>query len=65
MKKKLQSAIVLYNHVPAGTLEKQSGKYFFTYLPAYSRRPVTITMPVRKATYESNILFPVFTNMLR
>lgn len=64
MKKKAQSAIVMYNHVPAGTLEKQGNQYYFTYLPVYKGRPVSITMPVRTAPYESRNLFPVFINLL-
>jgi len=64
MKKKAHSAIVLHNHVPAGALKKQDNRYYFTYLPTYKGRPVSITMPVRTAPYESSALFPVFINML-
>ena len=62
------SVIVLYNGRPAGLLEKEKGLYRFTYDEAYMNtagsRPVSITMPFLKETYESKELFPVFTNLL-
>jgi serine/threonine-protein kinase HipA len=58
---------VLYNGVPAGLLEKMGKQYRFTYFEEYltgNNRPVSITMPLRKEPYESNMLFPVFANLL-
>jgi HipA-like protein len=58
---------VLYNGVPAGLLAKMGKQYRFTYFEAYltgRNRAVSITMPLRKEPYESNILFPVFANLL-
>ena len=58
---------VLYNGVVAGLLEKTGKQYRFTYFESYlsgSNRPVSITMPLRKESYESDRLFPVFANLL-
>jgi HipA-like protein len=58
---------VLYNAVPAGLLQKMGKQYRFIYFEGYltgSNRPVSITMPLRKEPYESNMLFPVFANLL-
>lgn len=62
-----RTAQVSYNGVPAGMLEKNGKKYIFTYLAEYIRdggRPVSITMPLRKARYQSKMLFPAFANLL-
>ena len=65
---KEKSATVFYNCIPAGILQKTRSSYLFTYDDAYlnqrSSRPVSITLPLRKETYVSSILFPVFINML-
>lgn len=62
------SVIVLYNGRPAGILEKTKGLYRFIYNDAYidtaGSRPISITMPFTKNVYESDVLFPVFINML-
>ena len=59
---------MLYNGKPAGILTKSGNNYHFVYDEAYlneaGNRPVSITLPLRKETYESGILFPVFVNML-
>jgi HipA-like protein len=60
----MRSALVSYNGVPAGTLSKVAGKYWYTYLPEYRGRPVSITLPIQEEQYESDILFPPFVNML-
>lgn len=62
------SALVFYNDQPAGVLTKTGNDYRFAYDEAYltnvSNRPISITLPLRKEAYESEILFPVFVNML-
>ncbi len=59
---------MFYNSKPAGILSKSGNGYRFaydeTYLNTSSSRPVSITLPLRKEVYESNLLFPVFVNML-
>lgn len=63
-----RSAYVFYNGQPAGVLTKAGSHYHFAYNEAYlnkpGSRPVSITMPLRKEEYESDVLFPVFANML-
>ncbi len=62
------SARVFYNGKPVGVLTKAGNSYRFTYDEAYitaaGSRPVSITLPFRKEFYESDILFPIFVNML-
>lgn len=62
------SAGVFYNGKPAGILTKTGSRYRFSYDEAYlnakGSRPVSITLPLRKDAYESDVLFPVFVNML-
>ena len=63
-----RSARVLYNGQVAGTLSKNGSRYQFVYdenyLQSPGNRPVSITLPLRKGAYESELLFPVFINML-
>lgn len=65
---KYRSAQVLYNSKPAGILTKSGNSYRFAYDESYRNtagsRPVSITLPLSKEVYESDILFPVFVNML-
>ncbi len=63
-----RSAQVFYNGKPAGILTKAGNGYRFvydeTYLDTAGSRPVSITLPLRKEAFESDLLFPVFVNML-
>jgi HipA-like protein len=63
-----RSATVYYNKQPAGILTKSGAKYHFvydeTYLTHSTNRPISITLPLSREVYESDILFPVFVNML-
>lgn len=63
-----RSATVYYNNKPAGILTKSGGKYHFVYDEEYlnysGNRPISITLPLSREVYESDILFPVFVNML-
>jgi serine/threonine-protein kinase HipA len=63
-----RSAIVYYNNKPAGILTKTGAKYNFVYDEGYlnhsANRPISITLPLSPEVYESDILFPVFVNML-
>ena len=62
------SAQVYYNNMLAGVLTKAGNNYSFsydhTYLATPGSRPVSITLPLSKEVYKSDILFPVFVNML-
>ncbi|MBL7750866.1 MAG: HipA N-terminal domain-containing protein [Chitinophagaceae bacterium] len=59
---------VLYNGIPAGILTKMGSHYTFRYDPSYlanlKNRPISVTLPLSEQFYESDILFPVFVNML-
>ena len=56
---------VYVNGKEAGILrEEDSGRYTFSYDNEYNGRPVCLAMPVRKAEYSSDYLFPFFFNML-
>lgn len=62
------SATVFYNGKPAGKLTKTGTRYRFiyheNYLTGVGNRPISITLPLRAQPHESDILFPVFINML-
>jgi HipA-like protein len=64
----MRAAQVLYNGQLAGVLSKSSGVYRFTYDKNYlsqaGNRPVSLTLPLREAPYESDVLFPAFVNRL-
>jgi HipA-like protein len=63
----MRSAQVLYNGQLAGILSKSAGKYRFVYDKHYlatATQPVSLTLPLREAPYESDILFPAFVNRL-
>ena len=60
---------VYNNDVLAGVLTEQApGKgYVFAYDPAYLASggvPVSVTLPLQSAPYESEVLFPFFVNLL-
>lgn len=64
----MRTANVYYNKVMAGTLSKRGSRYTFLYDQEYlakrGSRPVSLTLPLRPEPYESEVLFPAFTNML-
>jgi HipA-like protein len=59
---------IFYNGRLAGLLSKSGGIYRFAYDKAYlaaaGNRPVSLTLPLREAPYESDVLFPAFVNLL-
>ncbi|MBP5488782.1 MAG: HipA N-terminal domain-containing protein [Bacteroidales bacterium] len=60
---------VYNNDILAGVLTEQvpAGGYVFTYDPAYLSSgcaPVSVTLPLQSASYESESLFPFFVNLL-
>ncbi len=64
----MKTARIFYNGRLAGLLLKSGGIYRFTYDKAYlaaaGSRPVSLTLPLREASYESDVLFPAFVNLL-
>jgi HipA-like protein len=64
----MRTVEIFYNGRLAGLLTKLEDNYRFTYNKAYlaaaGSRPVSLTLPLREAAYESDILFPAFVNLL-
>ncbi|HEV2479431.1 MAG TPA: HipA N-terminal domain-containing protein [Puia sp.] len=64
----MRAARVYYNGLLAGVLSNAGGLYRWAYdrnyLVAAGSRPVSLTLPLREAPYESDVLFPAFVNML-
>jgi serine/threonine-protein kinase HipA len=61
-------AIVNYNGIPAGELQKDSSGYTFRYLESYlfnsDYPPVSLSFPKRDAPFRSEKLFPFFYGLL-
>ncbi len=61
----MRKACVLVDGIEAGILEELAeGNYQFTYYPAYSGAPVSLTMPLKKPVYEFNQFPPFFEGLL-
>ncbi|HTI09828.1 MAG TPA: HipA N-terminal domain-containing protein [Puia sp.] len=64
----MKSVHIFYNGKLAGLLSKSEGIYRFAYDKAYlttvGNKPVSLTLPLREASYESDVLFPAFVNLL-
>lgn len=64
----MRKAIVNFKDVPAGVLVEQNAGFVFSYEDVYFQNPmgrsVSLTLPKTKQVYESEVLFPVFYNML-
>jgi HipA-like protein len=63
----MRAAQVFYNGQLAGVLSKSAGVYRFVYDKNYlatASQPVSLTLPLREAPYESEVLFPAFVNRL-
>lgn len=63
----MRAAQVLYNGQLAGILSKSGSVYRFVYDKGYlatATQPVSLTLPLREAPYESDVLFPAFVNRL-
>ena len=64
----MKRANIYYKNVLAGVLTEGDDGYEFYYLPKYltsdEAKPVTLTMPLRKEVYKSNVLFPFFDGLI-
>lgn len=64
----MRVAKVFYNSQLAGYLSKAAGIYRFVYEKKYvmtaGSKPISLTLPLREAPYESQQLFPAFVNLL-
>ena len=64
----MKQAKIYYKNILAGVLTEGDDGYEFYYLPEYltsnKAKPVTLTMPLRKEVYKSNVLFPFFDGLI-
>lgn len=64
----MRSCQVFVNDILAGVLEERSAGYIFsyddTYLSSGDASPVCVAMPLSRKPYESEHLFPFFSNLL-
>ena len=64
----MKQAKIYYKNILAGVLTERDDGYKFYYLPEYltsnKAKPVTLTMPLRKEVYKSNVLFPFFDGLI-
>ncbi len=64
----LRKGYVFIQNIYAGILCETDSGYCFCYDPSYLARmdavPVSLTLPLRDADYESNVLFPFFDGLI-
>lgn len=60
--------IVYYQNTKAGEIEQTDEGYVFRYDSAYleqeNAKPVSLTLPLQKEEYRSNVLFPFFDGLI-
>ncbi|MBQ8956895.1 MAG: HipA N-terminal domain-containing protein [Bacteroidales bacterium] len=61
-------ALVYFRDVLAGRLAETDDGYEFQYEAAYlawpQAEPISLTLPLRKEVYQSNVLFPFFDGLI-
>lgn len=64
----MRKAQVFYQDKMAGILEETEQGFCFTYDPLYlqdtSSRPISVSLPLQEASYQSADLFPFFDGMI-
>ena len=64
----MKRANIYYKNLLAGVLTEGDYGYEFYYLPEYIKlteaKPISLTLPLRKETYHSNVLFPFFDGLI-
>lgn len=64
----MKQAKIYYKNIPAGILTEGDDGYEFYYLPEYieteNAKPVSLTLPIQKEAYKSNVLFPFFDGLI-
>ncbi|MFK7952865.1 MAG: HipA N-terminal domain-containing protein [Ekhidna sp.] len=63
----MRKAKVLYQNEWAGALTEDEEGYHFQYEYEYfakKKEPVSLTLPLQKAPYHSNVLFPFFDGLI-
>ena len=64
----MRQAQVIYQYQLAGLLTENEEGYFFVYESQYlenpNSKPVSLTLPLQKAAFQSKILFPFFDGLI-
>ena len=64
----MRQAQVFYQYQLAGLLTEKEEVYFFVYESQYlensNSKPVSLTLPLQKAAFQSKILFPFFDGLI-
>ncbi|MBU3853208.1 MAG: HipA N-terminal domain-containing protein [Candidatus Paraprevotella stercoravium] len=64
----MKQANIYYKNELAGVLTEGDEGYEFYYLPEYltqeGAKPISLTLPLRKEPYQSNVLFPFFDGLI-
>lgn len=64
----MRQAQVFYQKILAGILAENEDGYTFSYDENYLKnedyKPISLTLPLRKESYESKILFPFFDGLI-
>lgn len=64
----MKQAYIYYKTTLAGILTEGDEGYEFYYLPEYiespKAKPISLTLPLQKEIYKSNILFPFFDGLI-
>lgn len=64
----MKRANIYYKDILAGVLTEEDYGYEFYYLPGYielaGAKPVSLTLPLREESYQSNVLFPFFDGLI-
>ena len=64
----MRQAQVFYQYQLAGLLTENEEAYFFVYESQYlenpNSKPVSLTLPLQKAAFQSKILFPFFDGLI-
>lgn len=62
-----KARVYMYNSL-AGILSEDENGYHFQYDPSYIKaegsEPISLTLPLQEAEYESNVLFPFFDGLI-
>ena len=64
----MRQAQVFYQYQLAGLLTENEDGYFFVYESQYlensNSKPISLTLPLQKAAFQSKILFPFFDGLI-
>lgn len=64
----MRRARIYYKDLLAGILTEDDTGYEFVYLPEYlsqdTAKPISLTLPLQKEAYKSQVLFPFFDGLI-